>query len=34
MIRLSVGIENAEDLVGDLEQALEAVGTRQSVSVG
>jgi Cystathionine beta-lyases/cystathionine gamma-synthases len=26
MIRLSVGIENAEDLVADLEQALDAVG--------
>ena len=25
LIRLSVGIENVEDLIGDLEQALEAV---------
>jgi methionine-gamma-lyase len=25
MIRLSVGIENADDLIADLEQALEAV---------
>ena len=25
MIRLSVGIENAEDLIADLEHALEAV---------
>jgi cystathionine beta-lyase/cystathionine gamma-synthase len=34
MIRLSVGIESAEDLIEDLEHALEAVGARQSVSVG
>jgi cystathionine beta-lyase/cystathionine gamma-synthase len=34
MVRLSVGIESAEDLIGDLEHALEAVGTRQTVSVG
>jgi cystathionine gamma-synthase len=27
LIRLSVGIESAADLVGDLEQALAAVGT-------
>jgi cystathionine gamma-synthase len=26
MIRLSCGIENAEDLIGDLEQALESIG--------
>jgi cystathionine beta-lyase/cystathionine gamma-synthase len=34
MIRLSVGIENADDLIADLEHALEAVATRQSVPVG
>jgi cystathionine gamma-synthase len=34
MIRLSVGIENAEDLIADLERALEAVAARQQVSVG
>jgi len=34
MVRLSVGIENADDLIGDLEHALEAVGSRQSVPVG
>jgi cystathionine gamma-synthase len=34
MVRLSVGIENADDLIADLEHALEAVGTRQSVPVG
>jgi cystathionine beta-lyase/cystathionine gamma-synthase len=27
MVRLSVGIESAEDLIADLERALEAVGT-------
>jgi cystathionine beta-lyase/cystathionine gamma-synthase len=32
MVRLSVGIENGDDLIADLEQALEAVGTRQTVS--
>ena len=26
MIRLSCGIENAEDLIADLEQALDATG--------
>jgi cystathionine gamma-synthase len=26
LVRLSVGIENAEDLVADLRQALDAVG--------
>jgi cystathionine beta-lyase/cystathionine gamma-synthase len=25
MIRISVGIENADDLIADLEQALQAV---------
>jgi cystathionine beta-lyase/cystathionine gamma-synthase len=34
MIRLSIGIENAEDLIADLEHALEVVGTRQTVQVG
>jgi cystathionine gamma-synthase len=34
MVRLSVGIENADDLIADLEHALQAVGARQSVPVG
>jgi cystathionine beta-lyase/cystathionine gamma-synthase len=34
MIRLSVGIETADDLVADLEHALEAVSARQQVPVG
>lgn len=34
MIRLSVGIENADDLIADLEHALEAVTARRSVPVG
>ena len=34
MVRLSVGIESVEDLIADLEQALEAVGSRQTVQVG
>ncbi|MGA8502214.1 MAG: aminotransferase class I/II-fold pyridoxal phosphate-dependent enzyme [Candidatus Sulfotelmatobacter sp.] len=34
MIRLSVGIENADDLIADLEQALEAVAAPQQVQVG
>jgi cystathionine beta-lyase/cystathionine gamma-synthase len=33
MVRLSVGIENADDLIADLEHALEVVGTRQTVPV-
>jgi len=33
MVRLSVGIENVDDLIADLERAPEAVGTRQTVSV-
>jgi cystathionine beta-lyase/cystathionine gamma-synthase len=33
MIRLSVGIENADDLITDLEHALEAVGGRVAVPV-
>ncbi|HZC24362.1 MAG TPA: aminotransferase class I/II-fold pyridoxal phosphate-dependent enzyme [Candidatus Binatia bacterium] len=34
MVRLSVGIENADDLIADLEHSLEAVSTRHSVPVG
>src|SRR5579863_3405223 len=34
MIRLSVGIENAEDLIADLERALQAVGAAARVSIG
>jgi cystathionine beta-lyase/cystathionine gamma-synthase len=34
MVRLSVGIENADDLIADLEHALETVGARQTVPVG
>jgi len=34
LIRLSVGIENAEDLIGDLERALEAVAAPDRVQVG
>jgi cystathionine gamma-synthase len=34
MIRLSVGIENADDLIADLEQALQAVSPPQQVHVG
>lgn len=34
MVRLSVGIENADDLVEDLEHALEAIPARQTVTVG
>jgi cystathionine gamma-synthase len=34
MVRLSVGIENADDLIADLEHALEAVGAPQQVQVG
>ncbi len=33
MIRLSVGIENADDLVADLEHALQAVSAPQQVQV-
>ncbi len=33
MIRLSVGIENADDLIADLEHALAAVAARQQVPV-
>ena len=34
MVRLSVGIESAEDLVADLERALEVVGATTRVTVG
>jgi cystathionine beta-lyase/cystathionine gamma-synthase len=34
LIRLSVGIENAEDLIADLEHALEAVAAPQQVPMG
>jgi cystathionine gamma-synthase len=34
MVRLSVGIENADDLIADLEHALEAVAAPERVSVG
>src|SRR5271168_576793 len=33
MVRLSVGIENADDLIADLERALEAVRAPHSVAV-
>jgi cystathionine beta-lyase/cystathionine gamma-synthase len=34
MLRLSVGIENAHDLIADLEQALQVVSGRVAVPVG
>jgi len=34
MVRLSVGIESAEELIADLERALEIVGRRVTISVG
>lgn len=34
MVRLSVGIESADDLVEDLDRALEVVGARVAVPVG
>ena len=34
MVRLSVGIENVDDLIEDLERALEVVGARMNVPVG
>jgi cystathionine beta-lyase/cystathionine gamma-synthase len=35
MVRISVGIENVDDLIADLGQALTVVrGSRQSVEVG
>lgn len=33
MVRLSVGIESADDLIADLDRALEAVGVRQTAHV-
>src|SRR5579864_5991821 len=34
MVRLSVGIENADDLIADLERALEAVSAKNTVGAG
>lgn len=34
LIRLSVGVENVEDLIADLDQALQAVAAPQKVTVG
>jgi cystathionine gamma-synthase len=34
MVRLSVGIENADDLIADLEHALDALRSPQTVPVG
>ena len=34
MVRLSVGIENADDLIADLDRALEVVGGRQTLPAG
>jgi cystathionine beta-lyase/cystathionine gamma-synthase len=34
LVRLSVGIENADDLIADLEQALAVIATQQHVAVG
>jgi cystathionine beta-lyase/cystathionine gamma-synthase len=34
MVRLSVGIENVDDLIADLERALSVVQGRQSIEVG
>ena len=34
MIRISVGIENADDLIADLERALQAVAAPERVQVG
>jgi cystathionine beta-lyase/cystathionine gamma-synthase len=34
MIRLSIGIESVDDLIGDLERALEAVSAPQRAQVG
>ena len=33
MVRLSVGIENVDDLIGDLERALESIGAARAVAV-
>lgn len=34
LIRLSVGIENADDLMADLDHALQAIAAPQRVTVG
>jgi len=34
LIRLSVGIENVDDLIADLDQSLAKVFTHQQVAVG
>ena len=34
MVRLSVGIENVDDLIADLEHALEAVAAPERMTVG
>ncbi|HET7891058.1 MAG TPA: aminotransferase class I/II-fold pyridoxal phosphate-dependent enzyme [Candidatus Sulfotelmatobacter sp.] len=34
MVRLSVGIENVDDLIADLEHALQAIGATERVPVG
>ena len=34
MVRLSVGIESVDDLIADLEHALESVGAHQTTPVG
>jgi cystathionine beta-lyase/cystathionine gamma-synthase len=34
MVRLSVGIENVDDLIADLDQAMQVVGARVAVPVG
>jgi len=34
MVRLSVGIESADDLIADLEHALQAIGSRLTAPVG
>jgi len=34
MVRLSVGIESVDDLIADLEQALQVIGARVAVPVG
>ena len=33
MIRISVGVENATDIINDIEQALEVVETKESLVV-
>jgi cystathionine beta-lyase/cystathionine gamma-synthase len=33
LIRLSIGIENADDLIADLDQALTKVAARQTVAM-